>query len=134
MRDQGRSWARLRDSASSDTDGGLRIKAVVMTRLRLQASPRRARRRDHHHLIGAADLVEQVLGVAGEIAKPPRYREALAGRGGAGQRGQERRVAPRRLLREPLDDLFAGVIERDDLDRTRPRVRSIDAEARFDGA
>src|SRR5579871_6438985 len=37
--DHGRSWASVFDSMSSVTDGPLRMRLVVLTRLRLQASP-----------------------------------------------------------------------------------------------
>src|ERR1700685_353131 len=74
----GRNCASIFDSVSSLEEAPPRINAVVITCLRLQASPMIAAARHHHHEISGVHLVNEILGAAGEIVEPAVHREALA--------------------------------------------------------
>ena len=87
----GRNCASIFDIVSSLDAAPPRISAVVITCLTLQASPMMRRRggvfaggRHHDHEIGGVDLVDQILGAAGEIVEPAAHREAA--RPGAARR------------------------------------------------
>ena len=90
--------------------------------------------RHHHHEVGAVDLLDQVLGAAGEIAAASRRSSRPALRRAAERRGGEERRAVPCALRQLLDHALARLVERDHLDRARLRVRRVDAEARLGGA
>ena len=88
-----------------------------------------ARGRNHQDMIGGVDLVDQILGAAGQVAEPAVHGEG-PGSGAACRQmptwGEGRAVPAR--LGELFDHLLARRIERDDLDRPRLGVRCVDAE------
>src|SRR5579862_8141069 len=85
--------------------------------------------RHHDDEVRSVDLVDQILGAAGEVVEPAAHRERLAAAGRAGEGGsrEEAGALPRRL-RQLLDDALALGVERDHLDGARLRIRPIDAE------
>ena len=118
--DDQRSGHHLARSAGfGDDGGGVRIGAGA---------------RHHDDEIGGRDLVDQVLGAAGEVAEPGLHRPALAASRRALEldRGEECRALPC-ALRQPLHHPLARRVERDHLDGARPRIGVVDPEPRRGG-
>src|SRR5262245_50736060 len=91
-----------------------------------------ARGGDHHHQVGAVDLVDQALGAAGQILESFQRRPLRVARGRERRCREEGRPAPL-ARREMLGHALAGGVEGNDLDVARLRVGRVDAELCFRG-
>src|ERR1700675_3186045 len=118
MSDHGRSCASVFDSISSVADAPPMMSPVVLTRLRLQASPIN---------VAAWAFSPAVATMTTRSAPSTSSIRSFVRLARKRRRGKEARVVPVEL-REVLDYGLARPIERDHLDVPRLRVRRVDAE------